>query len=85
MSDKTEERLNGILSKVTDAISPSDGPIYLGDPLTITSRFEFGGIPSNSFLEINGGSVRLCFRNKKPNWWFRVWYRLLLGWRWFDK
>jgi len=24
------------------------------------------------------------FTVKKPNWWYRMWYKLLLGWTWKD-
>lgn len=90
MTGKTEEQLNGILNKVANSLIVGDGSdwqqsIKYDASLETESHFAIGGIPSNSVLEMNGDSVRFHFRNKKPNWWFRMWYRLLLGWRWFDK
>jgi len=26
--------------------------------------------------------VKIQFTHPMPNWWFRMWYRLLLGWVW---
>ena len=26
--------------------------------------------------------VKMQFTHPMPNWWFRLWYRLLLGWVW---
>ena len=32
-------------------------------------------------LEMNSGYLRFEFQ-KQPNWWWRFWQLVLLGWRW---
>ena len=35
-----------------------------------------------SELRMNGDSIVFNFTDPMPNWWWRMWYYLLLGWRW---
>ena len=37
-----------------------------------------------SRLVIHKGFV-VDYYDPKPCWWYRLWYRLLLGWRWEDE
>ena len=31
-----------------------------------------------------GDHLQIHYTEKKPNWWFRMWQYLLLGWTWED-
>ena len=37
--------------------------------------------PSLSILTINK-NLQFHFTESMPGWWHRLWYRVLLGWRW---
>jgi len=36
---------------------------------------------AKSTLKINE-DLKISFIEKMPNWWFRLWLRLFLGWKW---
>ncbi len=41
------------------------------------------GYPKRSILRIVP-ELAFTFTHDKPNWWWRMWQRLLLGWKWED-
>ena len=39
------------------------------------------GGENKASLDINAGTI-LIHTRKFPNWWYRFWYKVLLGWIW---
>jgi len=37
--------------------------------------------PYRSLLVVHT-EYHIYFTRPRPRWWFRLWYRLLLGWKW---
>ncbi len=49
------------------------------------SGMGFYDFPKNrSRLDISRGMIVIESTRKKPCWWFRIWYRMFLGWTWED-
>jgi len=46
------------------------------DGLFITLR------TTKSKLVINDGDIIIESPRPLPNWWYRMWYKILLGWKW---
>lgn len=40
--------------------------------------------PPKSEVSIFNGGYKITFMNERPNWWWRMWQYLLLGWKWTD-
>ena len=49
-------------------------PMYLGKSIYTVEQ-------PNYCLEMNSGYLRFEFQ-KQPNWWWRFWQLVLLGWKW---
>lgn len=73
---------------MSDVVNPSFEERY-GHLDEVIDNRTMGGHVINPYAEPhsmmwmnNDKSVTITFTKSKPNWWWRMWQFLLLGWRW---
>ena len=74
------------LDEILGLKQPKDDPPVITNPsITNTNPgvMTFSVPNYKSTLKINN-DVRISFIQNKPNWWWRFWQRVLLGFRWED-